>query len=76
MFTKSFNAFPALKDVYKRQKEYRANKWKNTTLMTINNFKEAFKKGINNVYDIADYFNLSTNTVEFAYNYYKENGYL
>jgi hypothetical protein len=58
------------------QKEYRANKWKNTTLMTINNFKEAFKKGINNVYDIADYFNLSTNTVEFAYNYYKENGYL
>lgn len=48
----------------------------NTTLMTINNFKEAFKKGINNVYDIADYFNLSTNTVEFAYNYYKENGYL
>lgn len=32
--------------------------------------------GMNTVYDIADYFNLSTNTVEFAYNYYKENGYL
>ncbi len=26
------------------QKEYRANKWKNTILITINDFKEAFNK--------------------------------
>lgn len=58
------------------QKEYRATKWKCTVLMSISDFKEAFKKGLYNSYEIADYFNLSTDTVQFAYSYYKENKYI
>lgn len=58
------------------QKEYRANKWKCTVLVSINDFKDAFKKGLKNVYEIAEYLNLSEDTVAFAYNYYKENSYI
>ena len=58
------------------QKEYRANKWKCTILISINDFKEAFQKGLNTLHEIADYFSLSENTVTFAYNYYKENQYI
>lgn len=58
-----------------KQKEYRANKWKCTILVSINDFKEVFKKGLNNLYEIAEYFNLSPETVQFAYNYYKDNYY-
>jgi len=58
------------------KKEYRANKWKSTVLVSVNDFKEAFKRGLNNVYEIADYLDLSEDTVAFAYNYYKENSYI
>ena len=58
------------------QKEYRANKWKCTVLVSVNDFKDAFKKGLKNVYEIAEYLNLSEDTVAFAYNYYKENSYI
>ena len=51
------------------QKEYRANKWKCTVLVSANDFKDAFKKGLKNVYEIAEYLNLSEDTVAFAYNY-------
>lgn len=57
------------------QKEYRANKWKCTVLVSVNDFIDAFKKGLKNVYEIAEYLNLSEDTVIFAYNYYKENSY-
>lgn len=57
------------------QKEYRANKWKCTVLVSVNDFKDAFKKGLKNIYEIADYLCLSEDTVAFAYNYYKENSY-
>lgn len=57
------------------QKEYRANKWKCTVLVSVNDLKEAFKKGLRNIYEIADYLSLSEDTVAFAYNYYKENSY-
>lgn len=57
------------------KKEYRANKWKCTVLVSVNDFIDAFKKGLKNVYEIAEYLNLSENTVIFAYNYYKENSY-
>lgn len=59
-----------------KQKEYRANKWKCTVLVSINELKEAFKKGLNSLYEIADHLNLSESTVQFAYNYYKENSYI
>lgn len=58
------------------KKEYRANKWKCTVLVSVNDFKDAFKKGLKNVYEIAEYLNLSEDTVAFAYNYYKENSYI
>lgn len=58
------------------QKEYRAKKWQCTVLISINDFKNAFKKGLTSLYDISEYFNLSENVVQFAYNYYKENLYI
>nr|DAM85230.1 MAG TPA: IrrE protein [Caudoviricetes sp.] len=58
------------------KKEYRANKWKCTVLVSVNDFIDAFKKGLKNVYEIAEYLNLSEDTVIFAYNYYKENSYI
>ena len=57
------------------QKEYRANKWKCTVLVSVNDLKEALKKGLRNIYEVADYLSLSEDTVAFAYNYYKENSY-
>lgn len=57
------------------QKEYRANKWKCTVLVSVNDFKDAFKKGLKNIYEVADYLCLSEDTVAFAYNYYKENSH-
>jgi hypothetical protein len=57
------------------KKEYRANKWKCTVLVSANDLKEAFKKGLRNIYEVADYLSLSEDTVAFAYNYYKENSY-
>lgn len=57
------------------KKEYRANKWKCTVLVSVNDFIDAFKKGLKNIYEIAEYLNLSEDTVAFAYNYYKENSY-
>lgn len=57
------------------QKGYRANKWKCTVLVSANDLKEAFKKGLRNIYEVADYLSLSEDTVAFAYNYYKENSY-
>lgn len=60
-----------------QQKEYRANKWKCTVLITANELKRAIKEGLcTNIYEIAEYLNVSEETVEFAYNYYKENCYI
>lgn len=57
------------------KKEYRANKWKCTVLVSANDLKEAFERGLRNIYEVADYLSLSEDTVAFAYNYYKENSY-
>lgn len=59
-----------------QQKEYRANKWKCTILLPLNELENAFKKGFSNLYEIAEYLQLSEDTVQFAYNYYKENSYI
>ncbi|MFR8116859.1 MAG: ImmA/IrrE family metallo-endopeptidase [Clostridia bacterium] len=59
-----------------KQKEYRANKWKCTVLVSINDLKEASQKGLYNLYEIAEYLDLSTEIVQFAYDYYKENQYI
>lgn len=59
-----------------KQKEYRAKRWKCTVLVSINELKEAFKKGLSSLYEIADYLNLSEETIQFAYVYYKNNYYI
>lgn len=59
-----------------QQKEYRANKWKCTVLVTVNDFRQAIKNGLYTLYDIAEHLNLSEETVQFAYDYYKENQYI
>ena len=53
--------------------EYRANKWKALTLCSLELILSCFNSGICNLYDIAEKLDISPNTVEFAYNYYKEN---
>lgn len=59
-----------------QQKEYKANKWKCTILVSVNDFKKAIKNGLYTLYDISQYLNLSEETVQFAYNYYRENQYI
>ena len=56
------------------RQEYRASKWRCTSLVTKNNLKQALQKGCNTFYEIAEELSVSPKTVEFAYNYYKENG--
>ncbi len=56
------------------QKEYRANKWKCTALVTVNSIKDAMAKGCNTFYEISNELCVSEKTLRFAYNYYKENG--
>ena len=56
------------------RQEYKAKKWKSTTLVTKNALFKALKKGCNTFYEIAEELCVKEDTVEFAYNYYKENG--
>ena len=58
------------------KQEYRAKKWKCTSLVTKNDLYKAFKNGCNNLYEIAEELCVREDTVQFAYNYYKENGML
>lgn len=56
------------------KQEYRAKKWKSTTLITKNALFKALKKGCNTFYEVAEELCVKEDTVKFAYNYYKENG--
>lgn len=58
------------------KQEYRAKKWKSTSLVTKNALFNALKKGCNTFYEIAEELCVKEDTVKFAYNYYKENGIL
>ena len=53
--------------------EYRANKWKALTLCSLESILGCFNSGIYNLYDISEKLDISPKTVEFAYNYYKDN---
>lgn len=55
------------------KQEYRANKWKCTSLVTKEALKKAKEKGLNTFYEIAEELCVKQETVEFAYNYYKDN---
>ena len=55
------------------KQEYRANKWKCTTLVTKEALRKAKEKGLDTFYEIAEELCVREETVEYAYNYYKDN---
>ncbi len=54
--------------------EYKANKWKSLNCVSLNSILSCFKQGIVDLYDIAEKLQVEPNMVEFAYNYYVDNG--
>lgn len=55
------------------KQEYRANKWKCTSLVTKEALRKAKEKGLDTFYEIAEELCVREETVEYAYNYYKNN---
>lgn len=55
------------------KQEYRANKWKCTTLVTKEALRKAKERGLDTFYEIAEELCVREETVEYAYNYYKDN---
>lgn len=53
------------------KQEYKANKWKCRTLVSKEDLKRAKEKGLNTAYEIAEELCVKEETVEYAYNYYK-----
>lgn len=56
------------------RQEYKANKWKSLACVPLNSILSCFKRGIYNLFDIAEELNVEPNMVKFAYDYYLENG--
>lgn len=56
------------------RQEYKANKWKSLACVPLNSILSCFKKGIYNLFDIAEELNVEPNMVKFAYKYYLDNG--
>lgn len=56
--------------------EYKAFKWKSLACVTPQSILNCFLKGITNLFDIAEELNVDPKMVEFAYEYYIENGLL
>lgn len=54
--------------------EYKAMKWKSLVCVSRQSILSCFHKGIDNLYDIAEELSVEPNMVEFAINYYKNNG--
>lgn len=59
-----------------QQKEYKANKWKCTVLVTVNDLKKIINKGLCTSYEFSEELGVSEDIIKFAYNYYKENNYI
>ena len=58
------------------KQEYKALKWKSLACVSPKSILRCFKNGICNLSDIAEELQVEPNMVEFAYNYYRENGQL
>lgn len=56
--------------------EYKALKWKSLACVPLNSILSCFRNGICNLWDIAEKLEVEPNMVEFAYNYYRNNGML
>ena len=67
------NAFYTGKSSYelRSQKEYRADKWAVQTLLPYNELLIALKKGITEIWEIAEYFDVTENIVKKALKIYE-----
>ena len=54
--------------------EYRAKKWAYSILVPLQTLKQRLSDGINNIYDLAEYFNLEPTYMKECLNFYKEIG--
>lgn len=54
--------------------EYRAKKWAYSILVPLQTLKQRLSDGINNIYDLAEYFNLEPTYMTECLNFYKEIG--
>lgn len=52
------------------KQEYRAKKWSYNTLISFDKLKIALKNGIKNIYDLANYFNVTSDYMQNAINFY------
>ena len=56
--------------------EYKALKWKSLSCVPLKSILRCFYNGIYNLYDIAEELQVEPNMVDFAYQYYTNNGKL
>lgn len=70
------NALYYLNDSHtqKAKCEYRAKKWAYSILVPLQTLKQRLSDGINNIYDLAEYFNLEPTYMTECLNFYKEIG--
>lgn len=68
------NALYYLNDnpIQKTKCEYRAKKWAYSMLVPIQALKQKLSDGINNIYDLADYFNVEPKYMNDCIDFYKE----
>lgn len=59
-----------------KRQEAKANRWKCTTLVTKEALRKAKEKGLYTFYEVAEELCVKEETVEYAYNYYKDNQFL
>ena len=69
-----YNRFSAY-DLRAKQ-EYKADKWAIKKLIPADELKNAFDKGITEVWELAEYFNVSENFIKKAFEFYKINNYI
>lgn len=56
--------------------EYRAKKWAYSVLIPLQKLKEKIAEGFNNIYDLADYFEVEPNYMNDCISFYNEIGVL
>jgi len=66
-----YNSSYSLETISK--KEFRATKYAFKMLVPLQTLKELYRKGIDNIYDIADILDVEPTLIEKAYNYYLQN---
>lgn len=69
-----YNRFSAY-DIREKH-EWQANKWAIKKLIPADELKNAFSYKITELWELADYFNVTEDFIKKAYDYYKENDYI